>query len=71
MSGVLSLDFPVATDPAGAVINGRERMRALVRVHPNHDHVDRPFVLVDADEADLGGQTSVGALPRSLSVQGS
>ena len=33
----------VREDPPGRVIHGRDRMRGLVRVRPNHDHPVVPF----------------------------
>ena len=48
-------------------INSSQRMRPLVRVHPDHDHVHVPS-LKWSTERISGGHTSVGAMPRSLSV---
>ena len=44
MPGLVSLDLPAAAHPAGSLIDRRQRVRALVRVRPDHDHMHRPFV---------------------------
>jgi hypothetical protein len=44
MTGLIGLDLALSPNPAGPVVDGRERVRALVRVRPDHDHVRRPFV---------------------------
>jgi hypothetical protein len=61
MPRLLSLDLALAANPAGALVDRRERVRALVRVRPDHDHMHRPFVWLTTDEAGLGGQLSLGA----------
>ena len=45
---------------AGCRIERDERVRALVCVHPDHDHVHRPFVGCGRRERIPGGHTSVG-----------
>jgi hypothetical protein len=37
---------------AGPLVHRSERMRALVRVRPDHDHAHRPFVWLNTDQAD-------------------
>ena len=53
MPGIVRLDLPAAADPAGALIARRQRVRALSRVRPDHDHVPRPLVWLTPNEADL------------------
>jgi hypothetical protein len=67
MPRLLSLDLALAANPARALVDRRERVRALVRVRADHDHMHRPFVWLTTDEADLGGQLSLGANATLLS----
>ena len=39
---VVGLDLPAAANPAGSLIDRRQRVRALVRVRPDHDHMTVP-----------------------------
>ena len=52
MPRLLGLDLPGAADPARALIDGRQRVCALVRVRPDHDHLHHP-PRWSFDEADL------------------
>ena len=60
-------DRHVAQRPARRLADGRERVRALVRVRPDHDHLHRPLIGID-NEPIPGGHISVGAMPRSYQV---
>ena len=42
MSGIVSCDLAVAAHLAGAVVDRRQRVRPLVRVRPDHDHMTVP-----------------------------
>ena len=53
MPRIISIDLPAAANAAGSLIHRRQRVLVLVRVHPDHNHSDRPFGLDMADEADL------------------
>jgi hypothetical protein len=54
---------------AGYRIERDKRVRALVCVHTDHDHLHRPFVGENRPtERISGGHTSVGAMPRSYEV---
>ena len=53
MPRLLGLDLPGAAHPAGSRVHRRQRVRALVRVRSDHDHLHRPFVWLSTDEADL------------------
>jgi hypothetical protein len=44
MPRIISLDLAVATNLAGPLVHRSKRVRALVRVRPDHDHAHRPFV---------------------------
>src|SRR4051794_39370968 len=57
----------VTERPARRLTNRRERVRALMRVRPDHDHLHRPRVW-DRYEPIPGGHISVGAMPRSYQV---
>ena len=59
----------VGEHAAGRGVDRGQRVRVLVGVRPDHDHLHRPFDW-DTDERIAGGHISVGAMPRSLSVQG-
>ena len=39
---LVGLDLPAAANLAGSLVHASERVLALVRVHPNHDHVTVP-----------------------------
>jgi hypothetical protein len=56
---IAGLDRRLAPDDAGHRIERDERVRPLVCVHPDHDHVPVPSLDM-ADEADPGGHHSVG-----------
>jgi hypothetical protein len=71
MPGLASSDRALAQDLASSRIHGHQRVVALVRIRPDHDHLHRPFVWMSTAKRIFGGQTSLGAMPRSLSVQGS
>ncbi len=53
MPGIVSLDLTTAAHPAGSLVDRRQRVRSLVGVRSDHDHVDRPFVWLTPNEADL------------------
>ena len=57
----------VSEHPAGRRVDRRQRVRALVGVRPEHDHLHRPFVGIP-NERIAGGHISVGAMPRSYQV---
>jgi hypothetical protein len=63
MPGLVGLDLAGAAHPAGPIVDGRQRVRALVRVRSDHNHPHRPFV--ESLKRTFGGQLSVGAMPRS------
>ena len=69
MPGLVRLDLAVAAHPAGSLVDPAQRVRALVRVHPDHHHMHRPFIWLTADEADLR-RTDLcqGTLPGSYQV---
>ena len=58
---------PLGEHATGRRVDRRDRVRALVRVRPDHDHLHRPFVGI-TDERIAGGHISVGAMPRSYQV---
>jgi hypothetical protein len=43
MPRVVRGDLALADHPARALVDRRERVRALVRVRADHDHMRRPF----------------------------
>ena len=67
MAGVLGLDLTLTANAARSIVHPSQRVAVLVRVRPDHDHAYRPFDWLTTDEADLGGQTSVGAVATLLS----
>ena len=42
VSGLVGLDLPLAAHPAGSRLDRRQRVRPLVRVRPDHDHLHVP-----------------------------
>ena len=42
MTGIVSLDLPAAAHAAGSLVDRRQRVRALVRVRSDHDHMTVP-----------------------------
>jgi riboflavin biosynthesis pyrimidine reductase len=44
MPRFVSLDLPMTANPTRCVVDRRQRVRALMRVRPDHDHMHRPFV---------------------------
>jgi hypothetical protein len=67
MSRLVGPDLPAAAHPAGALIDRRQRVRSLVRVRADHDHLPPSLRRLTTDEADLGGQLSLGAVATLLS----
>jgi hypothetical protein len=69
MARHLSLDLAAAAYPTGALVHRRHSMRVLVRVRPDHDHLHRPFVRLNNDEADRRRTAlTQGKVPRSYQV---
>src|SRR5688572_8619960 len=67
LSSPIRADLLAATELAGSGIDGRQRMRALVRVRSDHDHLHRPFVWLWPTKRISGGQLSLGAVATLLS----
>src|SRR5207302_11367007 len=67
MPGLVGLHLQLPADTAGPVLDRRERMRALVRVRPDHDHSHRPFVWMTPAKRISGGHPSLGAIAALLS----
>jgi hypothetical protein len=68
VSRLVRVDLTSAADLARPLVDRRERMRALVRVRPDHDHYPCPFVCSDHQMKRIsGGQTSLGANATLLS----
>ena len=53
MPRIVRLDLPAPAHPARSFVDRRERVRALVRARPDHDHMTVPFVWLTPNEADL------------------
>ncbi len=53
MPGLVRFDLAAAARAAGSLVDRGERVRALVRIDSDHDHLHRPFIWLTADEADL------------------
>src|ERR671922_2117485 len=69
MSRLLGLDLAAAADPARARVDRRQRVPALVRVHPDHDHLPPSLRLVELPAKRIsGGQLSLGAVATLLLV---
>src|SRR5437763_9506953 len=68
MPGVIGLDLPTAADSARALVDRCKRVRPLVRLRSDPDHVHRPFVRYPNYGRTVGGQLSPGAKPRSYQV---
>ena len=67
VSRLLGLDLALAADPARALVDRRQRVRALVRVHPDHDHLPPSLRLVELPAKRIsGGQLSLGAVATLL-----
>jgi hypothetical protein len=60
MARLLGLDLAGAALAARPRVDRRQRVPALVRVRPDHDHLHRPFVWLSTDEADLRRTTVTG-----------
>jgi len=43
MPGVIGVDLAAPADAAGSIVDRRQRVRALVRVRPDHDHCTALF----------------------------
>jgi hypothetical protein len=67
MPRLLGLDLPGAAHPACPRVHSRQRVRALVRVRSDHDHLHRPFVGRPPMKRISGGQLSLGAVATLLS----
>src|SRR5271154_6179144 len=59
LTRLIGVNLTLSPNPAGAQVHRRQRVRVLVRVHPNHDHVHRPLRSLSPTERISGGQTSV------------
>jgi hypothetical protein len=64
---IAGLNHALPADDPGRRIQRHKRVRPLVRVHPNHDHVHVPSLEIWPTERIPGGQTSVGANATLLS----
>ena len=53
LTALVGLDLPLPAHPARSLLHRGKRMRALVCVCTDHDHMHRPFVWMTTDEADL------------------
>src|SRR5262245_8496478 len=53
MSRLASSDRALAQNLARPRVHRHQRVVALVRIRPDHDHLHRPFVWMSTDEADL------------------
>ena len=42
MPRIIGIDLPATADLAGSLVDGRQRVRPLVRVRPDHDHMTVP-----------------------------
>ena len=64
--GSSALIWRGAAPAAGSRVDGRKRVRALVRVRPDHDHLHRPFVWLSHRRSGSPADGShSGRLPRS------
>src|SRR5215207_7019096 len=68
MPRLLGLDLARAAHPTGSLVDGRQRVRALVRVRPDHDHLHRPFVIDHRRSGSPADSSHSGRLPRSYQV---
>jgi hypothetical protein len=66
--GSLGLDLPGATYPARSRVHRRQRVRALVRVRSDHDHLHRPFVWFGRRSGSPADSSHSGRMPRSYQV---
>src|SRR5262249_15592975 len=62
------LHRPLALRLAGAAVHNRRRVRLLVRIDPDYDHLRSPFLRGGHQRRGASGHASVGALPRSYQV---
>ena len=65
---LLSLRLALAARPALPSSTAADACEPCRCVRADHDHMHRPFVWLTTDEADLGGQLSLGRMPRSYQV---
>jgi Resolvase, N terminal domain len=59
---------PLPTTGAGDGVHSDDRVRALVRFHPNHDHVPVPSLNITRRSRSPADTTQSGPLPRSYQV---
>jgi hypothetical protein len=68
MARLVGLELPLSSHPAGALVHRRQRVRSLVRVRADHDHLPPSLRFgLNTNEADLGGRLSLGAVATLLS----
>jgi hypothetical protein len=58
-------NLPLPAQPAGSLVDRRQRVRPLVCVHPNHDHLPPSLRWIERRSGSPADGSHSGRLPRS------